>query len=170
MTYLIFLRLIHMVSGIFWAGSIFYLSGFVIPAVKSLGPDGAKFMQQLSKTNKLPIVMNLAGTLTILGGILLMAQLSNGFMSAWFQSNYGITLSIGATAAIIAYLVGFTMNFPSIMRMNAIGKAIAASGGGPNESQMKELMMLRKRLFTGTSIIAWLLGVSVVCMSIAQYV
>ena len=84
MEYLIFLRFLHIVSAVFWAGSIMYLAWFIIPAVKALGPDGGKFMQQLARTNKLPIVMLITGTLTNLGGILLIERLSGGFQGYWF--------------------------------------------------------------------------------------
>jgi hypothetical protein len=169
MSYILILRLIHIVCAVFWAGGTLYLAGFVIPAVKSLGPDGAKFMQQLSKTNKLPLIMSLAGTLTVVAGILLIWELSNG-ESAWFGTNYGMTLTIAGTLAILAYLVGITMNLPTINRMNSLGQTIAASGGPPSAEQQSQLMALRKKLFMATNIIAVLLFCAVIGMSIARYI
>ena len=94
MEYLIFLRFIHIVSAIFWAGSIMYLAWFVGPAVRALGPDGGKFMQQLTRTNKMPTAMAIAGLLTNIGGILLIERLSGGFQSYWFCTPHGIIISI----------------------------------------------------------------------------
>src|ERR1041384_7050969 len=105
MEYLIFLRFLHIVSAIFWAGSVMYLALFIVPAVKAMGPDCGKFMQQLSQTNKMPIVMTTAGTLTILAGILLIERISGGFTAEWFGTPHGIVISIGATFAIIAWLM-----------------------------------------------------------------
>ena len=169
MEYLIFLRLIHIVCGVFWAGATLYLAGFVAPAVRALGPDGSKFMQQLSKTNRLPLVMNIAGTLTVVGGILLVYELSGGFQPTWFGSNYGMVLSVGGVLALIAYLIGLTVSLPTIYRMNAIGKILAASEAPPSVSQQQELQKLRKKLFTAVNIVAVLLLLTVISMSIARY-
>jgi len=169
LTYLIILRLIHIVCGIFWAGATIYLAVFIIPAVKASGAEGSKFMQQLSRTNRLPLVMIFAATLTVLAGILLLWKLSNGFQSDFMGSKHGIVLSTGATFAIIAYLIGLTVNRPTVDKIAGLGKAIATQGAPPSPDQMQQLQMLRKRLFTATNIVASLLGITVVAMSIVRY-
>lgn len=169
MEYLIFLRLIHIVSAVFWAGAIMYFAWFIIPAAKALGPDGAKFMQQLSSTNKLPVIMFTAGTLTIVGGILLIERLSIGFQLNWFGTSHGIVISIGGALALIAYVIGLSVNLPTLKRMGAIGKVIAASDAPPNPEQMQELQRLRIKLFAATNIMAILLLGATISMSIARY-
>ncbi|MBK5284329.1 MAG: hypothetical protein JJE25_02915 [Bacteroidia bacterium] len=169
MEYLIFLRLIHIVSAIFWAGAIMYLAWFIIPAVKALGPDGGKFMQQLSRTNKLPIVMLITGGLTVLGGILLIEQLSGGFQPGWFGTTHGIIISTGGTLAIAAYVIGLSVNLPTVNRMGAIGKAVAESGAPPSPEQMQELQKLRNKLFAATNAMAGLVFIAAISMSIVRY-
>jgi uncharacterized membrane protein len=169
MGYLIFLRLIHIVSGIFWAGATFYLAGFVMPAVTALGPDGGKFMQQLGKTNRLPLVMNIAGSLTVIGGILLIWEMSNGFEYDWFTTGSGMVFTTGGVLALIAYSIGISVNLPTLMKMNAIGKAIATAGAPPSAEQMQEMQKLRNRLFMATRVVAFLLMLTVIGMSIARY-
>ena len=169
MEYMIFLRLIHIVCGVFWAGATLYLAGFIIPAVKALGPDGGKFMGQLSRTNRLPLVMNAAGTLTVLCGLLMFEQVSGTFQPEWFLTNHGMLLTIGGILGLLAYAIGLGVSFPTILRMNAIGKVVSASGGPPSPEQMQELQRLRKKLFTATNIIAILLLTSVSFMSIIRY-
>lgn len=169
MEYLTLLRFIHIVSAIFWGGSIMYLAWFVIPAVKALGPDGGKFMQQLARTNKLPIAMLITGTLTVFGGILLIERLSGGFHSDWFASTHGIIISTGGAFALIAYITGLTVNLPVTKRMNAIGAAVAASGGPPSAEQQQELQKLRNKLFKATNMMAGLIFLAAVAMSIVRY-
>ena len=169
MSYLIALRFIHIVSAIFWAGSIMYLAWFVIPAVKALGPDGGKFMQQLSRTNGLPKVMLIARGLTVLGGLLLIQQISGGFEMTWFGTPHGIIISIGGTMAIIAYTIGLIVNLPAVNRMAAIGQAAAASGAPPSAEQMQELQKLRNKVFSATNIMAGLVFIAAICMSIVRY-
>jgi hypothetical protein len=72
--------------------------------------------------------------------------------------------------AIIAFIIGFTINRPAAGRMNRISTAIAKAGGPPTAEQMQELMALRKKLFTATNYIAILLVITVIAMSIFRYV
>ena len=169
LTYLIILRFIHITCGIFWAGSIMYMALFVQPAVKAAGPEGAKFVQTLAKTNKLPIVMMFAALLTIIAGVLLLWKLSDGFQSVYMSSKHGIILSIGGTFAIIAFLIGFTVNKPTVAKIAKMGQAIAAQGAPPSPEQAQQLAKLRKRLFAATNTVAVLLGLTVIAMSIVRY-
>jgi uncharacterized membrane protein len=169
MEYLIFLRFVHIVSAIFWAGSVMYLALFIVPAVKALGPDGGKFMQQLSHTNKMPLIMTLAGTLTVAAGILLTERISGGFTAEWFGTPHGIVISIGGTFAIIAYLIGLTVNRPAVARIAAIGQAAQAKGGPPSPEQMAELQKLRTKLFSAVNYTALLVLGAAIAMSIVRY-
>ena len=169
MDYLTTLRLIHIVCGVFWTGSIMYLAGFIIPAVNALGPDGGKFMQQLAKTNKLPLVMTVVATLNVLAGILMLERLSGGFQAEWFKSTHAIILTTGGTLAFIAWIIGLTVNRPTVTRIAEIGKSIAASGTPPTPAQLQELQSLRKRLIAATNYMAVLLLLTVVAMSIMKY-
>lgn len=166
MEYLIILRLLHIVCAIFWAGSVMYLALFIIPTVKALGPDGGKFMQQLSMTNKMPLVMTLAGTITVVGGILLLERISGGFQADYFGTPHGIVLSIGATFAIIGYFIGLLVNKPTVEKIAKIG---ALAKGNPTPEQMQELQQLRKKLFSAVNYTALLLLGAAIFMSIARY-
>jgi hypothetical protein len=72
--------------------------------------------------------------------------------------------------AVIAFIIGFTINRPSAARMNKITVAIAAQGTGPTPEQMSEIMGLRKKIFTGTNFIAVLLVLAVAGTSVFRYV
>jgi len=169
MEYLIVLRLIHIVSAILWGGGVIYLALFIVPAVKALGPDGGKFMQQLSRTNKMPLIMTISATLTVVAGILLIERLSGGFRSEWFGTQHGIVISIGGTFAIIAYIIGLTVNRPTVAKIASIGQTIAQKGGPPSPEQAQELQRLRTKLFSAVNITAWLVFGAAVAMSIVRY-
>lgn len=168
-TYLLILRLLHIVFGVFWAGSAIYFALFIIPAVKASGPEGAKFMQQLSKTG-FPIVIMISALITIIAGILLIWKLSGGFQSAWFSTSYAMVLTTGGGLAIISFLIGFTVNRPAANRLLKIGQTIAQQGAPPTAEQMQQLTAIRKRLFTASNIIAGLLILVVIAMSIFRYI
>lgn len=169
MAYLIFLRLIHIVCTVFWAGGMIYLAVFVIPAAKTLGPDGPKFIQQLSGTNKLPIVMNVSAILSIVTGFLLMKKLLGGIQVALFNSTHGLMIVVGALLALTGFIIGLSINMPAARRMNSLGKIVAMSGSQPNSIQLEELRRLRSRSFVATRVIAILLFASLVLMSLIKY-
>ena len=117
-TYILILRLLHIGFGIFWAGSVFFFALFVAPSAKASGPEGAKFMQQLAKTNY-PVIIMIAAMITILAGILLIGKLSGGFQSVWFSTPYARVLTTGSAMGIIAFIIGFSVNRPAAARINA---------------------------------------------------
>jgi uncharacterized membrane protein len=164
--YLIFLRLIHISCGVFWAGVSIYLAAYILPATKRAGPAGGKFMQELSMTNKLPLVMTIIPTLVVISGLLLLWSWSQGLKPELLGTAHGIVLQSGITAALISYIIGFSVNRPAIVGITKIGQSLA--GSPPNEEQAAMLAKLRGKLTTGTNIIAWLLGITVMLMSIVR--
>ena len=168
-TYLLILRLFHICTGVFWAGATIYLAAFIAPAVKSLGPEGGKFMQQLGKTNKLPLVMTLAATLNVLCGVLLILKLSDGFQNEWTSTRQFMILSTGGGLAIIAYLEGLLVTRPTVIKMNMLGQSIVAAGGPPSAEQTQQLMGYRRKIFAANNFVAFVLAVTVIFMSLAKY-
>ena len=51
---LILMRLVHIVGGVFWAGTAMFTVVFLIPAVRALGPAGGPVMQEIAEKRKLP--------------------------------------------------------------------------------------------------------------------
>ncbi len=168
-TYVLSLRLLHIGCGIFWAGSAIYLAFFIDPAAKALGTDGTKFMQQLVKTNRFPIVMLVAPLITVVAGVLLIWRLSGGLQAQWLSTRFGTVLTAAGVFAIIDFIIGFSVSRPSSFRIAKIGKAVAAGGGPPTRAQLEELQMLGKRISTATRIIAVLLILVVIGMSVFRY-
>jgi uncharacterized membrane protein len=166
-TYLLILRLLHIGCGIMWAGTVIFVAFFIDPAVKSSGPDGVKFMQQLVKTNRFPIVIMLLAIITVLAGCLLIWRVSGGLQTVWLSTTNGKVLTTGAVLAIIGFLIGMTVNRPASFKIAKIGKAIA--GGPPTPSQLTELNQLGKRLSIASRIIAFLLIIAIVSMSVFRY-
>jgi predicted lysophospholipase L1 biosynthesis ABC-type transport system permease subunit len=153
-----------------WAGTVIFIAFFLDPAVKSSGPDGTRFMQQLVKTNRFPIVIMLFAIITVLAGSLLIWKVSGGLQSIWLSTKNGQVLTTGGILAIIAFLIGMTVNRPATVKIAKIGKAVATAGGPPTPAQLAELGMLRKRLSSASKIVAFLLIFVIVGMSIFRYV
>jgi len=168
-TYLLILRILHIVCGVFWTGTALVMVFYIFPAVERSGPEGGKIMQAITGTNKFPQVITLVAAVTVTTGYLLMWQLSAGFTPSWFSSKYGMSLGIGGLAALIAFLQALFINLPTIRRSQGIARQIASNGGVPSEEHRSMLMKLRNRVFLSTRLIAFWLIIAVITMAGARY-
>jgi uncharacterized membrane protein len=159
------LRLLHIFSGVFWAGAVIYMASFVIPASNAAGPAGGQFMQKLM-SRKVPLWMMAASVINVLAGFRLMWILS-GWRQEWFTSPNGMSLTIGGAAAIIAIIYGMSVLRPASARMAKLAQAIG--GGTPTAEQTAEVTRLRSKLGSGNTFVAILLSIAVIFMSIAKY-
>src|SRR5438034_5087899 len=73
---MILLRVIHILSGVFWAGATFFLVGFLQPVVAASGPEGGRLMQRLTSQKRFQMAMPVAAGLTILSGLALYGRVS----------------------------------------------------------------------------------------------
>lgn len=161
---MIALRLIHILCGVFWAGSIFFIVSFLQPAVKASGPAGGQFMQRLVATRVLTIVPVLA-MLTILSGGFLIWRVAGG-SAEWMGSRTGITLSVGATASVVGFLIGFFVMRRATLQVLSIAQA---AGGSPTPEQQAQIQALQRRARTSAVAVAHLLVVAVITMAVARY-
>ncbi|HET9681964.1 MAG TPA: hypothetical protein VFP19_07990, partial [Candidatus Limnocylindrales bacterium] len=77
------LRLLHIISGILWAGGAALFFFYIEPTINKLGPDAEKFVDEVINRRKAPIYFALFSTLTVLGGVLMYWKDSNGLSSDW---------------------------------------------------------------------------------------
>jgi len=163
------LRVLHIAGGVFWAGGMFVVAGFVEPAATASGPDGARFMQRFAASRFTPVMAS-AGLLTIAAGIWLLARDSGGFQPAFMGSGTGVTFSIGALAGLVAAVVGIGLGARNARRLAALGRTIQGQAGGPTKEQAAQMEAYRGMLRTGARWAARLLGIAVLCMAVARYV
>jgi hypothetical protein len=146
------------------------LAAFLEPTARALGPDGGKFMQRLTGQMRLTFFILLAAFLNILSGLGLYWILSSGFQVRWLTSSLGLSLTIGALAAIVTFILGLAVTRPTLLRMGALGQEIQSAEGPPKPEQMAEMQALQKRLATAGRIGAVLLVIAVIGMSVARYI
>lgn len=163
------LRLVHILSGVFWAGASIMLAGFVNPSVRASAPESGKFMQYFAQKSGYPRYAEVAGWLTILAGLGLYWIISGGFQASWFTTRRGIALTIGGIMAIIAMVIAYIYQKPAAKRLAALGQEIQASGGPPSSEQLAEIQAQQKKLSQGALWTAILLAVSVIGMALSRY-
>jgi uncharacterized membrane protein len=168
LTLLLVLRVIHILGGVFWAGSSFLMTGFIEPTVRAAGDDGRRFMQRFNATSRFSTLIAAAAGLTVLAGLWLMWIVSGG-SEAFFQTGRGLGLTIGMLAGIIAFILGFVMQNRPLRLMAAIGGVVAAAGGPPSAAQTAEMERLMGTVRLGGRLVAGLMLIAVVTMATARY-
>lgn len=167
-TITILLRLIHILSGIFWVGAIFVIAGFLVPTVRASGPEGGRFMQHLMLRRRLSMFLLIAMLLTVISGFTMYARLAAATNGAWAGTPPGIGYGLGGLAAILAAIVGGAISGPAARRMAMIGQQASQSGGLSSEQQ-GEMQRLQRRSALGSWITAALLAIAAGAMAIARY-
>lgn len=163
------LRLIHIFAGVFWAGTVFFLLRFLMPALAESGAGGQAVMQQLATKQKLGVVVPAAGLLTVLSGLGMYARNVAASSGVWAHSRQGITLGAGGLAAIIALIIGATMIGPSLGKIVNVQLAAQAAGRALTADEEATVARLRMRSARGTRIAAGLLVITVATMAVGRY-
>jgi len=163
------MRILHIVTGIFWAGSIFFLVSFLQPAFKDAGPDGAKVFGALRARRMFTWIPALA-LVTIISGLwLYMIRMGGG--TGWARTREAMSLGTGAIAAVVALIIGWFVMRASTLR--AADLAMAAGpmpAGAERDAKMAEVMALRGRATMSARAVATLLLIAVITMAIARYI
>lgn len=152
-------RIIHVLGGVIWVGSMFFVAMFLIPAMTEAGPDSAKVMTALNRRNFMVVVPVIA-ILTILSGLWLYWRASMGFSPAYMSSGPGKAYGTGAVLAILAFVVGITMTRPAMMKAEQLGR----------DGKMAEAQAYRAKGARWGKIIGFLLIGAATLMALGRYV
>ncbi len=167
--FLLIVRIVHIFAGVFWVRAALTFIAFVEPTAKALGPDSQRFMQHVVKKRRFPVFISIAAVLTIIAGSLLYWRDSGGLQLAGITSPSGLDFSVGAVAAILAFLIGTGVTRPSVNRLGQLGQEIAAAGAPPTAAQREELERIDRRMSAAGRAIMALLTIAVVAMATARY-
>jgi uncharacterized membrane protein len=164
------LRAIHILCGVYWAGTLFFLVTLLQPSVADAGPEGGKVQQALIRRRFLEVVPLMA-ILTIISGIELYRRISGGFRAAWISSGPGMTLTIGVVAALVAFAIGISVLRPSAKKVGPLNQKAQGTPEGPErDAILAEVGRLRRRMVVGGRTVAALLAIAVVTMAVFRYV
>lgn len=165
----ILLRLVHIASGVYWAGTIFFFSTFLEPSLRTLGPDGGKVMVKLFERGYLT-VLPVVALATVVSGWWLLWIASGGFDAAYMGSSTGIALSTGGLLATIAFLVGLFGVRPTAVRIWAISREMPqVADDGRRNALMADMTRQRDRIGKAARIVFVLLALAVSLMAVGRY-
>ena len=166
---LIFLRLLHIVLGVFWVGAVAFVAFMLIPAVRESGPAGGAVMQRLMD-HKMNLWLMAASILTVLSGLALYWHDSAGFSStAWLASGPGRTFGLGAVLAFVGIGVGMGVNSRAAQQLGDLMAKIQGAGRPPSPEETATIQRLQDRLAKGAVIAAVLLLLATAAMAVARY-
>jgi hypothetical protein len=164
------LRLVHIVCGVFWVGFAVFVPFYLAPAMQDVGPDGGKVMVALQKRGLMTVLPVLA-LLTLLSGAWLYWRDSGGRLHQFAQTGFGMTLFLGAIAAIAAYTIGMTYSRPAILKATALMQSAAGAASDEERGRiMQQVAVFRTRGANGTRIVAVLLVLATAAMALARFV
>ncbi len=170
-TYMIVFRIIHIVAGVAWAGSVYLFVVFIQPTSAAVGPAAAPFMRELLGKRRVVRALIGLGTITVAGGLFLYWHDLDlvGSLGDFVGTRFGLVLTIGALASIVALLVGVFGTRPGVSRLLALGAQAAQSEGPPPAEVAQEIQAVQARLkiYARTSLA--FLAVAVLAMATARY-
>lgn len=165
---LIILRILHIISGVFWVGAALMLTFFISPTVGATKEAGQGFMRYFMGKTKFNLAMWTSAITTVVAGFVLYWIDSDGFTSAWLHSGPGIGFGTAAGFAILGLIVGIFQNKNS-NALAKLGGQIQSQGKPPSPEQAAQLQSLGKALTTGGMFNAIFLVLATIGMAIARY-
>jgi hypothetical protein len=163
------LRIIHVVTGVFWAGTIFFMVSFLIPAMAHVGPGAGPVQAELARRKlfqKLPIVALLA----IISGFWMYYLRMQGSAN-WAPTREAQVLGAGGLAALIAFIYGATVARPNQDKAAALSAEAASMPDGPDKAgKLAQAGVHRVKVAKAARIVATLIGITVIAMAAARYV
>ncbi len=132
---MVVLRIVHIVFGMFWAGTAVFLAVILDPRLRSLGPE----VQRPVMGAIAPIMgpaLGISGILTIGAGIWIAFKVKPS--DIWFDTGWGYAIATGFVASIISFAFGISTGALS-NKMQALGTAIQGRPPTPEEgAQLKK--------------------------------
>lgn len=159
------LRLIHIVSGVFWVGGALLMNFFVGPTLRATGEAGKQFAGHLLGRTRFTQLMTIAAYATVIAGFLLYGIDSHWFTSPWWRSSTGAGFGTGAFFALIGIVTGI-LNGNNNKKLAQIGAQIQ---GKPTPEQAAALAAVQKQQAWVVPANTWSLVLAVLFMATARY-
>ena len=159
-TELVVLRILHILSGVFWAGAAIYLALVLEPKLRQAGDQVERaVLEQVSKLNSLWIT--LSALITIGAGLVLIDRTPGRDFGQLFSNGWGTAIGIGLIASLAAFFLSGWVG-ANTAKLRRLLQSDGASA--------KDIAAVRSRIALGSKINAVLVIVAVGTMAAARYV
>ena len=173
MTLFLFVRIVHVLLGTFWAGTLIFAAMYLIPSMRDAGPAGGKVLAALHRRGYFT-VMPIVALLTLVAGFWLYMKLMTAggpeFAAAWRATRTSMAYNFGAVAGVVAFLFGMFWLRPASLRMVHLAEKLGAGAQGTEKDALEaELAATRVRSGMAMRAVAVMLSIAVVTMAVARY-
>ena len=102
-TELAVMRVFHILAGVVWAGSAIFLAVVLLPRLRTVGPE-VRGPVIAALAPALRAALDGSGAVTILVGVLLLLRMDR--LGALFNTNWGLAITVGLVASVLAFASG----------------------------------------------------------------
>jgi uncharacterized membrane protein len=168
--YVLLLRFLHIVLGVFWIGSGLFVTFFLQPAVAASGESGGKLMSKLGNSPGFQRAFPIAAGLTVLSGILLYVRNWWPLLMSGQATGPAYGFLIGGLFGLAGMIMGAAVIGRTTREITKLGDEIAAAAGGPPPPEkVSRMAALQDQLHRAERIDTLLLIIAVILMSISRY-
>ncbi|MGH8216088.1 MAG: hypothetical protein ACREPZ_10400 [Rhodanobacteraceae bacterium] len=161
-------RVLHILFAALWFGTAVFLTLYVSPAIRVLGPRGAPVMAELMR-RRMGAFIAAAGGLTVLSGLWMYWIFSNGLDAKIVSHGPGLALGIGGLCGIAAAVIGGAVIGRTVERVAALLRdAAAMPEGGERTAAMQTIATLQHRVALFSRCDVALLLAALIAMCIAH--
>ncbi len=159
------LRLIHILFGVLWAGTVFFTTLFLLPRLRRLEQN----VQNNVVNSLMPVItpVMMLSCLLVLGTGIILALTVWGSLNTLFTTKSGLALVVGFLATLAAAIVGFGILAPTGMRLSKLNKIL--EGRDPSPDQTQQLNNLNARIETFDRLNFAFMLIAVVAMAFLRY-
>ena len=156
---IIFLRLLHIVPGVIWVGSIIFFAFVLQPSLSKTGSEHfGPVMQKLVKP--MQALLHSSAWMTIIFGLAMAFRVRDPLFDFLWSTNWGIAIVLGFVTALVGYGLG-------VISGRYSKKIISVSAVTSQDPEARDLQN-RAMMFSKMS--ALFVVLSVVTMAIAQHI
>ena len=164
---IVVMRILHIVFGVFWVGTVFFMVFILTPRLRALGPTIQSPVMRVLMPVMIPYMM-VSAIITVLSGVVLTLVLRWGALGTLFTTGWGWSMIVGFVTSLVAAFIGFGIVIPLGRRQAALASSIEGRPPGPEEAQQLGQLGARIGSLTLTNFV--LLIIATVTMAIARYV
>lgn len=161
------LRLLHIVPGVIWVGSVVFLAVILQPALAKAGPEhSAVVMKHMARP--LTKLLHTSALLTIVIGVVMAFRVRpDGLFDVLWSTGWGWMIFAGLVLSVIGYASGTVSGLTS-KKAGVLGASFA--GRPPEPAEMAEMGRLLSRARITAQSSAALVTAAVVSMALARFV
>lgn len=161
------IRVVHILFAALWVGTAVFLTLYVSPAIRALGPRGAPVMAELMR-RRMGGFIAAAGGLTVLSGLWMYWVFSDGLDSRILSHGPGLALGLGGLCGIVAAVLGGAVIGRTAERVGSLSRAAAAMPDGDERAatfQTIATLQRRVALFSRCDVVLLLAALIAMCIA-----